>query len=213
MLSPLQASARAGATDLKSQGPIWQTLMGTPQGLGVAVALGVQLGLGLAVAVKLPAGLGLAVRLGVALRVAVQLALGPALGVVVNVEQYCQKQAGTIRTRPLLRSQMKRLSQGSTVTAPQRSKPADQVGPPSPLKDAVPVPATVWIAPQVSSIRTRLLNESAIKRTPDAPNSRPQGFMPAAVAGPPSPEALELPLPAIVLMIPEESIFRTLKLW
>jgi hypothetical protein len=77
-------------------------------------------------------------------------------------------------------------------------------GPPSPEKPATPVPATVVIVPVGSIRRMRSLPESAMYSSPDGAAYTAFGSWSwAAVAGPPSPPAPGVPLPATVVMIPE----------
>ena len=61
-------------------------------------------------------------------------------------------------------------------------------GPPSP-NPSVPVPATVLMLPEVSTLRMRLLPSSAMKKMlPEESTATPLGkFNWALVAGPPSP--------------------------
>src|SRR5947208_966780 len=80
---------------------------------------------------------------------------------------------------------------------------AEVAGPPSPLEANVPLPATVVIAPVLAfTRRIRWLYVSARKRLPVPSMAIPQGwFKDAAVAGPPSPLNVAVPLPAIAVII------------
>jgi len=70
-------------------------------------------------------------------------------------------------------------------------------GPPSPEKSKDPLPATVVITPSTLTLRTRPLFMSAMYRLPAVSRASPSGvFKEAAIAGPPSPENLAVPLPA-----------------
>src|SRR5580692_7863667 len=75
----------------------------------------------------------------------------------------------------------------------------------------MPLPATVAIFPEAATFRTTLLLISEIYRFPDASVAMPYGEpICALVAAPPSPVwPQQLPLPAIVVMFPEPSTFRT----
>src|SRR5207244_970388 len=67
----------------------------------------------------------------------------------------------------------------------------------------LPLPATVLMVPPTTILRTRLLPWSATQMLPAASTAIPHGrAIEAAVAGPPSPAKVELPLPAIVVMTP-----------
>lgn len=69
--------------------------------------------------------------------------------------------------------------------------------PPSPEEPATPVPATVEMVPEVSTLRTLSLPKSATKRLPPESSSSPLGVRSwAEVAGPPSPVSPAAPVPA-----------------
>ena len=79
-------------------------------------------------------------------------------------------------------------------------------GPLSPLKPAVPFPATVVITP-FETLRTRLLLESAIYRLPAESTATPRGrYNWALVAGPLSPLKPPSPFPATVVITPFETL-------
>src|ERR1035438_4704547 len=82
-------------------------------------------------------------------------------------------------------------------------------GKPGPKIGIVPVggapPATVAITPFVETLRTRLLEESAMYRLPAESTATALGlYRLALVAGPPSPR--EVPPPATVVMIPLDTL-------
>src|SRR5207248_223186 len=86
-------------------------------------------------------------------------------------------------------------------------------GPPSPEKPDVPLPATVVIVPADETRRMRLLLKSAIRKPPSAVAATPEGALSwAAVAGPPSPEKPDVPLPATVVIVPAGETRRMLLL-
>src|SRR5204863_287269 len=72
----------------------------------------------------------------------------------------------TERTRLFAVSAIRVAPFAAIATATGALKPAAVAGPPSPLKPAVPVPATVVIAPPLETLRMRLLPESAIRKLP-----------------------------------------------
>ncbi len=75
--------------------------------------------------------------------------------------------------------------------------------PPSPLKPAVPFPATVVMIPLVSTFRMRWLFRSAMYRLPCLSKPRLAGiFNCASVAFPPSPPNPDSPVPAKRVMFP-----------
>ena len=79
---------------------------------------------------------------------------------------------------------------------------ANEAGPPSPLYEAIPLPAMVLMMPLAETKRTRLFDESAMKKPPPGATATPEGAkMDASVAGPPSPLKASLPSPAMVVMI------------
>lgn len=87
--------------------------------------------------------------------------------------------------------------------------PDDVAGPPSPLNSKAPVPATVVITPEVSTLRIRLLLTSAMNRFPAPSKDTDFGlFKRALVAGPLSPLNPGVPLPATVVIVPVVSILR-----
>ena len=87
---------------------------------------------------------------------------------------------------------------------------AEVAWPPSPVFPAVPVPATVEMMPAGVTLRILLLPESAMNRFPAASNaSRTGAFSRAEVAWPPSPVLPEVPVPAMVVMVPSVLIRRT----
>lgn len=62
-------------------------------------------------------------------------------------------------------------------------------------------------------MRMLLLPESTMCRFPDVSNASPDGEAIAAfVAGPPSPPEVELPLPATVVMFPDEALIIRIRL-
>src|SRR4051794_18298482 len=80
---------------------------------------------------------------------------------------------------------------------------AEVAGPPSPPAPDEPVPATVLIVPSGATARTRLLKVSAIRKPPSAVADTAVGLASAAaVAGPPSPENPNVPVPAAVVITP-----------
>ena len=79
----------------------------------------------------------------------------PAIVVIIFVE------ASTLRTRKLLVSAMYMFPDLSNTTELGPFKVAFVAGPPSPLKPALPVPATVETAPPLVKTRIRLLAWSA----------------------------------------------------
>src|ERR1039457_3865884 len=114
----------------------------------------------------------------------------------------------TFRIRLFIRSAMKRLPALSTATSLGWFSSAAVAGPPSPLKPAVPLPATVLIVPAAVTFRMRLL-PSAMKRLPALSTAMPAGWNSSAeVAGPPSPLKPAVPLPATVLIVPAAVTFR-----
>ncbi|RYG51427.1 hypothetical protein EON66_10770 [archaeon] len=86
--------------------------------------------------------------------------------------------------------------------------------PPSPLKPAVPVPATLLMLPLSSTRRMRWLLVSAMNSTTPPVTElyhadTPFGYSScAAVAGPPSPLKPGVPVPATLLMMPLSSTRR-----
>ncbi len=105
---------------------------------------------------------------------------------------------------------MKISPSGSTVRLVGSCSCALVAGPPSPLKPDVPIPATVEMNPLRSTIRTRALRRSAIKRLPALSNAMPVGFCSCAlVARPPSPLNPGVPVPATVVMTPLVFTIRT----
>ena len=99
---------------------------------------------------------------------------------------------------------MNRLPVPSVITLYGLFNDALVAAPPSPLKLAGPLPATVMIFPVALTIsRIRLLARSAMNRLPALSIVRPIGtdnF--AAVAAAPSPLKPAVPLPATVTMFP-----------
>ena len=90
-----------------------------------------------------------------------------------------------------------------------RANCAWSAGPPSPPKLSSPVPATVVMVPLVSSRRMRELRVSAMNRLPALSTATPKGEANCAwTAGPPSPPKPRSPVPATVVMVPEESTRR-----
>ena len=105
----------------------------------------------------------------------------------------------TLRMRLLFTSAMYRLPAASSATSWGLLSCAAVAAPPSPLKPAVPVPATVEITPAEFTLRMRWLFHSAMYRLPARSSATPSGrSSSAAVAAPPSPR--ELPPPATVSM-------------
>ena len=82
-------------------------------------------------------------------------------------------------------------------------------GLPSPLKMAVPVPATVVIVPPALTLRMRWLLVSAMKRLPEPSTATPWGPLScAADAGPLSPPKPWPLVPATVVIVPSASTLR-----
>jgi len=80
---------------------------------------------------------------------------------------------------------------------------------PSPPKPAVPLPAAVEITPSDPILRTRWLFVSVTYTTPPAAVLTPSGvFINAFCAAAPSPEYRVVPLPATVLIPPDEFTMR-----
>jgi hypothetical protein len=74
----------------------------------------------------------------------------------------------------------------------------------------VPLPATVVMIPVGDTRRTRPAPASAIKKLPSGSTATPIGSLKlAAVAGPPSPESPNQPVPATVLIVPSANTRRT----
>ncbi len=91
----------------------------------------------------------------------------------------------------------------SKATAVGEFSAATDAGPPSPEDPCTPVPATVVMIPAALIRRTRWLSRSVKYVLPAPSESSPCGELKAAlVAGPPSPENLYDPLPAMVLITP-----------
>ena len=119
-------------------------------------------------------------------------------------------EGSTLRMRWLARSAMKKLPLPSTATPLGKAKPALVAGAPSPLKPEMPLPATVVMMPEVSTLRMRLLFRSAMKRLPAPSTATPVGKAKLAlVAGPPSPLNPEMPMPATTVNCPEVSTLKT----
>src|SRR6266404_5481246 len=98
---------------------------------------------------------------------------------------------------------MKRFPEASTATAAGWHSDAEVACPPSPEKPDFPLPATVVITPFGEILRIRWLNESAMKRFPEASGTTAARLLKdAAVAGPPSPEDPARPLPATIRKTP-----------
>src|ERR1035437_6455492 len=96
---------------------------------------------------------------------------------------------------------MKMLPAPSTAT-PHGDNSAEIAGPPSPLKPAVPFPATGLIGPAGVTFRMLFEKKSDMKRLPAPSTATPSGITDAKVAGPPSPLDRSFPLPATVLIVP-----------
>src|SRR5262245_12546533 len=111
--------------------------------------------------------------------------------------------ADTRRTRKLPVSAITRPPSAVGPTAYGRLICAAVAGPPSPENPRVPVPATVVIVPLGDTRRIRELPVSAIRNPPAGSAATPLGAeIAAAVAGPPSPENPDVPLPATVVIMP-----------
>src|SRR6516165_9706379 len=114
----------------------------------------------------------------------------------------------TLRMRRLNESAMYRLPAESTATLSGLDNLALIAGPLSPLKPAVPFPATVVMTP-FETLRTRLLPESAMYRLPaeSTPTLKlvEAKFNWALVAGPLSPLKPAVPFPATVVITPFET--------
>src|ERR1039458_3730836 len=81
--------------------------------------------------------------------------------------------------------------------------------PPSPLYPAVPLPANVLMVPVGLTRRIRLFPRSVMYRFPALSLTQSVGpNIAAAVAGPPSPEYPDAPLPATVVIVPPGEIRR-----
>src|ERR1035441_2918214 len=105
---------------------------------------------------------------------------------------------------------MNRLALVSSAIAYGKFREALVAAPPSPAKDALPLPATVVIMPFALTLRMRLLSESAMNRFPLESTATPFGeYNAALVAAPPSPEKPMLALPATVTIVPFAFILRT----
>ena len=77
-------------------------------------------------------------------------------------------------------------------------------------KPRTPVPATVVIVPETSTLRMRASSGSATYRLPLLSKASPCGEISGAdVAGPPSPAYPSSPVPAAVEILPLGSIFRS----
>ena len=86
---------------------------------------------------------------------------------------------------------------------------AAEAGPPSPDGRDEPVPAIVVIVPAAETLRIRLFSASLMTKPPSGVGSTSVGeFSEAAVAGPPSPENADLPLPATVVIVPFAATLR-----
>ena len=79
----------------------------------------------------------------------------------------------TLRTRSFPASTIKRLPAGSIAMPVGKLKSALVAAIPSPLNPSVPVPATVLMLPDVSTLRTRLLFVSLKKRLPAESTATP----------------------------------------
>ena len=116
--------------------------------------------------------------------------------------------ASTRRTRWLPLSARNRLPRRSTAIPDTSLIFAAVAAPPSPEKPAVPVPATVVMTPVKASTR-RTRTPSPKYRLPTASTASRAGLlMFAAVAGPPSPEKPDVPVPATVVMTPVKASTR-----
>src|SRR5260221_8201271 len=104
---------------------------------------------------------------------------------------------------------MNRWPDESTATPTGKLNCADVAGPPSPEKPPTPAPATALIPPEGSTLRTRLLLESAMYSCPALTATSAGESSLAAVAEPPSPELTAAPVPATVLTTPDWLILRT----
>ena len=133
----------------------------------------------------------------------------PDAGVIVSAAGGVRS-LNVFRMRWFTESAMKISPSGSTVRLVGSCSCALVAGPPSPLKPDVPIPATVEMNPLRSTIRTRALRRSAIKRLPALSNAMPVGFCSCAlVARPPSPLNPGVPVPATVVMTPLVFTIRT----
>src|SRR5918996_1707892 len=95
----------------------------------------------------------------------------------------------TTRTRWLPKSTMNKAPFSFSDTRPGQFSCAARAGPPSPEYPATPVPATVVIVPEGSTLRIRWLLISEMKMLDEESIAIPVGLdSMAAVAGPPSPE-------------------------
>ncbi len=112
-------------------------------------------------------------------------------------------EVSTLRMTWLKKSAMKRFPAPSTSRSMGLSSLAAVAGPPSPEYPNLPVPATVVMTPEVSTLRILWLSRSAMKRLPEESTATPEGRESSAdVAAPPSPEYPARPVPATVEMSP-----------
>ena len=109
----------------------------------------------------------------------------------------------TRRMRLLPVSAIKNPPLASGETENGRFSCAASAGPPSPESPCVPLPATVVMTPAGEINRTRWLPVSGKRMLPSGSAAMPRGAAICAnVAGPPSPEKPNVPVPAIVVMMP-----------
>jgi hypothetical protein len=103
------------------------------------------------------------------------------------------------------------LPEGSNATPYTSAVPAANAQPLSPLNVVDPEPVMVEMLPSGSTRRTRLLEESAIKRLPAPSSAIWNGATPSVDAAPPSPVYAQAPDPAYVLIRPLGDTTRTLQ--
>ena len=129
-------------------------------------------------------------------------------GLAVTGEPAAPEETSRMRSAPL--SAMYTFPAASTATALMLTNQALVGGPPSPFPCPMlwPPPASVLMIPAVLTLRIFAPPVSAMYRLPAASTATHVGVMPALVAGPPSPRASGLPLPATVVMIPLVSTLR-----
>ena len=101
----------------------------------------------------------------------------------------------------------------STATPVGNLNAALVAGPPSPLKPAMPMPASVVMTPEVTfTRRMRWLDLSAMSTLPHPSATAPYGDLkPALVAGPPSPLKPPVPVPASVVISPVPTATRRMR--
>ena len=186
--------------------------VGEPVGEPVEVVVGVWLPVEVVAGVWLPVEVVGGVWLPVEVVVGVSEGEAPvdneALGVLCG-----EAGTGIMRMRLLPVSAIHTSPDAPTATPKGFASAALVAGPSSPLKPATPFPATVLMTPvEADTKRMRLLDLSAIHKSPDAPTATPVGPQSdALVAGPLSPLKPLVPFPATVQMSPEEADTRRMR--